>query len=336
MANKVAVFQDIVAELSALTNTSEALCSTFLKSFFALISERMADGVKVDKIGKFGIAGDKVVYVADKELAEFVNAAFDCFEPVALDEDFSDSETERALPMQPDSDFKQQEESSQTDSCCEQFEVNDVGEPQVDDAAQGDAVQEQEPEESEIEVEKEEELAENMDTEIVERTQRSRWKGCPFLGGFATGVAAIAIVASIFYYLGMLRFEQRKDLPEAAGKATNEVVANATPVVQNDSTSMMEQVQKEKEANAIQQEPQTFKVTETAYLSNISRKYYGHYAFWVYIYLENKDVIKDPDNLPVGIVLKIPAPEKYGIDKSNSESIKKAEIEALKIQQSFR
>ena len=62
MANKVAVFQDIVAELSALTNTSEALCSTFLKSFFALISERMADGVKVDKIGKFGIAGDKVVY----------------------------------------------------------------------------------------------------------------------------------------------------------------------------------------------------------------------------------------------------------------------------------
>ena len=146
MANKVAVFQDIVAELSALTNTSEALCSTFLRSFFALISERMADGVKVDKIGKFGIAGDKVVYVADKELAEFVNAAFDCFEPVALDEDFSDSETERALPMQPDSDFKQQEESSQADSCCEQFEVNDVGEPQVDDAAQGDAVQEQEPE----------------------------------------------------------------------------------------------------------------------------------------------------------------------------------------------
>ena len=30
-----------------------------------------------------------------------------------------------------------------------------------------------------------------------------------------------------------------------------------------------------------------YKVEKTSYLSNISRKYYGHYAFWVYIYMEN-------------------------------------------------
>ena len=76
---------------------------------------------------------------------------------------------------------------------------------------------------------------------------------------------------------------------------------------------------------------QTFKVTNTAYLSNISRKFYGHYAFWVYIYLDNKDIITDPDNLPVGAELRIPAPEKYGIDKNNPESIKRAEIKALEI-----
>ncbi len=85
----------------------------------------------------------------------------------------------------------------------------------------------------------------------------------------------------------------------------------------------------------VEEEPvgkeQTFTVTNTAYLSNISRKFYGHYAFWVYIYLENKDIISDPDNLPVGATLKIPAPEKYGIDKNSPESIKRAEIKALEL-----
>ena len=72
-------------------------------------------------------------------------------------------------------------------------------------------------------------------------------------------------------------------------------------------------------------------VEKTSYLSNISRKYYGHYAFWIYIYIENKDKIEDPDNLPVGIVLVIPSPEKYGIDKNDEGSIHKAEKLAVEM-----
>jgi len=38
----------------------------------------------------------------------------------------------------------------------------------------------------------------------------------------------------------------------------------------------------------------------------LSRKYYGPNALYVYIVEYNKDIIKDPDNVPVGTKLRIP------------------------------
>lgn len=56
----------------------------------------------------------------------------------------------------------------------------------------------------------------------------------------------------------------------------------------------------------------------------ISLKHYGHRSFWPYIYEENRDVIKNPNNVPIDTELIIPAPEKYGIDAKDSKSIEKA------------
>ena len=47
--------------------------------------------------------------------------------------------------------------------------------------------------------------------------------------------------------------------------------------------------------------------------------------------MENKAKIKNPDNLPIGLVLVIPSAEKYGIDKNNPESIYKAEKLAVEL-----
>lgn len=64
-------------------------------------------------------------------------------------------------------------------------------------------------------------------------------------------------------------------------------------------------------------------------LRKISLKYYGHKSFWPYIYEENKDVIKNPNSVPVGTKFVIPSPAKYGIDAKNEESLKKVkEIES--------
>ncbi len=59
-------------------------------------------------------------------------------------------------------------------------------------------------------------------------------------------------------------------------------------------------------------------------LRNISLKYYGHKSFCVYIYEENKDKIKNINNIPLGTKLTIPSPSKYGINPQDQASLDKA------------
>lgn len=66
-------------------------------------------------------------------------------------------------------------------------------------------------------------------------------------------------------------------------------------------------------------------------LRNIALEYYGHKSFWVYIYEENKDVIKNANNIALGTKLIIPAPSKYGIDPKNPASIEKAKQREAKL-----
>ncbi len=63
---------------------------------------------------------------------------------------------------------------------------------------------------------------------------------------------------------------------------------------------------------------------EGSRLTIFARKYYGSKHFWVYIYEANKDVIKNPDNVPVGTKIKIPKLDSKLIDLNNPENIAKA------------
>lgn len=68
-------------------------------------------------------------------------------------------------------------------------------------------------------------------------------------------------------------------------------------------------------------------------LTNISKKYYGHKDFWVYIYEANKDRIKNPDNISVGTSIRIPKIDPRLIDLGNPICLKKAkELHDLYIQ----
>lgn len=59
-------------------------------------------------------------------------------------------------------------------------------------------------------------------------------------------------------------------------------------------------------------------------LSRLALKKYGHKAFWVYIYEENRMCLKDPDNIPVGAVITLPAASKYQIDPTDTNSVNRA------------
>lgn len=60
-------------------------------------------------------------------------------------------------------------------------------------------------------------------------------------------------------------------------------------------------------------------------LTSMSRKYYnGGKDFWVYIYLYNKDVIRRPDDVPAGKVIKIPQLHPSMVNPSSHESVNAA------------
>ena len=66
------------------------------------------------------------------------------------------------------------------------------------------------------------------------------------------------------------------------------------------------------------------KIEPGSRLTLISLKYYGSKLFWVYLYEYNRAVITDPNNVPIGTVIEVPAPEMYGIDRRDRSSIEKA------------
>ena len=358
MSNRVLVLQDIVKALSHETDTSEALCQSFVKELFAIVAEQLMDGesVTLKGVGRFDVDGGEVRFVADPDTAAAINSAFDCFEAIELADDFDGDEpvaedetpdaaeeesattadeaagTEDVADESPADGAEPEEKESQTDGL-EESEA-DSEEEKEEDTAEADADDEtvaEETAEEETEETAEEEAEETVEEEYDDEPQPKRG-GCRFAWGFLAGFVTAAVVAAVawFFLFGVVK----KPLSQPA------VIADDTAKVaaaDSDSTAAVEKPQEQSEEKTAEPEKeskkaeQTFKVTNTAYLSNISRKFYGHYAFWVYIYLDNKDIITDPDNLPVGAELRIPAPEKYGIDKNNPESIKRAEIKALEI-----
>ena len=71
-------------------------------------------------------------------------------------------------------------------------------------------------------------------------------------------------------------------------------------------------------------EPVYDTVTERQFLTKIAAKHYGNADFWVYIYEENRSIIKNPNTIAPGTKVVIPPASKYGIDKNNPESLRAA------------
>ncbi len=65
-------------------------------------------------------------------------------------------------------------------------------------------------------------------------------------------------------------------------------------------------------------------LTEGSRLAWLSKKYYGAKDFWVYIYEANKDILPDPNAIPVGTQIRIPRLPKDLIDTNNPESMNQA------------
>ena len=154
----------------------------------------------------------------------------------------------------------------------------------------------------------------------------------------------IAMAFCLFIYL--LSIQPELEMKEKASAAVEAVQPSPTPVVPAvpaqtiDETDTLQTTSIETQEEATSSVAPSEAVVSTASsqaeiiervrlrpgdrLSRLALKKYGNKAFWVYIYEENRAQLKDPDNIPVGAVITLPAASKYQINAGDTNSINRA------------
>ena len=324
---------------------------------FKIIPVEKRESIHVNTGERFVIPEHyKFSFLPDKELRELVNKPFSFFETTELREnvDFTDMDVVLDEP-----DIKETEDESIEEMIPEEKHLPE--EEPVVFSEEGSAVP---PEEDPVVFSEEEPAGqpedEGMDTlePVVDERSDSSGPDSPS-EEVETGPDAerkkprtkrIAVV-SMFVFLLMLFniglylnrtyfFEKEKEplridtvFPKGETVAT-EAVPDTTIVFANEDSSQtvgettVENPEVESEAvSPIRFPPKVFarvKMEPGSRLTLISLKYYGSKLFWVYLYEYNRAVITDPNNVPIGTVIEVPAPEMYGIDRRDRSSIEKA------------
>ena len=117
-----------------------------------------------------------------------------------------------------------------------------------------------------------------------------------------------------------LQAQVKKIEPHASKKE----VASHTQAEQKkeDSSKHKGNVVTDSQANV----PEEIEIGADQSLAAIAKRKYGHRAFWVYIYEENRERIHNPHNIPIGTRLSLPPAKKYNIDPNNTKSVEQALI----------
>ena len=330
---------------------------------FKIITVEKRESIHVNTGERFLIPEHyKFSFLPDRELKELVNKPFSFFETTELNEttDFSeldvseetevketeDESVEEVMPEEqildafPETESQssteiQESEADEKSSESQNLMPDEKGlSPEMEKQLPALAMPEQEiaPEtitpEPEQPVNEQELLPPNPPTTIPKSSVTRNWFIALFL--------LFLVVMNVFIYLNRHTFLQKKDIepvtveekqpvpvhmPDTAtvsvgnqdsiiGKSENEIPVAAQSA--SDTTTVKQTV--------IGQE----KIEPGTHLTLIAQKYYGKKIFWVYIYEYNKAIIKNPNDIPIGTTLEIPAPEIYGINPRDRVSLEKA------------
>ena len=319
---------------------------------FKIIPVEKRESIHVNTGERFVIPEHyKFSFLPDKELRELVNKPFSFFETTELREnvDFTDMDVVLDEP-----DIKETEDESIEEMIPEEKHLPE--EEPVVFSEEGSAVP---PEEDPVVFSEEEPAGqpedEGMDTlePVVDERSDSSGPDSPS-EEVETGPDAerkkprtkrIAVVSMFVFFLMLFNiglylnrayfFKKGKEplridtvFPKGETVAT-EAVPDTTIVFANEDSSQtvgettVENPEVEPEATS----PKVIarvKIEPGSRLTLISLKYYGSKLFWVYLYEYNRAVITDPNNVPIGTVIEVPAPEMYGIDRRDRSSIEKA------------
>ena len=325
MNNRLAI-QDLAGLLAEYTGKDKNSSERFLREFIAVVSEGVYTDklVKVKGLGTFKIipvekresihvnTGERFVipehykfsFLPDKELRELVNKPFSFFETtelrenvdftdmdVVLDEpDIKETEDESIEEMIPEEKHLPEEEpvvfSEEEPAGQPEDEGMDTLEPVVDERSDSSGP---------------DSPSEEVETGPDAERKKPRTKRIAVVSMFVF----LLMLFNIGLYLNRTYFFEKEKEPLRIDTVFPKGETVATEAV---SPKVIARV----------------KIEPGSRLTLISLKYYGSKLFWVYLYEYNRAVITDPNNVPIGTVIEVPAPEMYGIDRRDRSSIEKA------------
>lgn len=331
MEDKLTI-ENLAALLAAKMNMEQADADAFVCSFFALIEEGLKRDkyVKIKGLGTFKLITEadnegKVVFIPDAALKEAVNKPFSHFQPVELNEgvhfdDIDENESsevgEVVTPSEPEPDV-----------ASEQSDIANVAGPDAENVSLNVAPEAPEPCE-----EKEEIPTEN--TEGKQRRWFMSWYmfAAVLLAGVVIGVG---VMWGVFAGRSNDSVERSNDLTQYEEKPVSVAPVDSVDTEISDSIETAEEDNAEdtvgvhkkaidsiigvatddvSEIKYLSDEVvykisgtlDTVTIVKGSTLSKVAYKYFRNRKLWPYIVMYNKDVIDDPNNVPIGTTLRIP------------------------------
>ncbi len=294
---------EIAAHYKLSFTPEKSLKEAINRPFAHFESVILEDGVSfedVEKTEEAVIDDDNAEDTDDTDTTEEIKveneplAIYQAIEEIESEKE--ESKAERPTPVQEETEITSelQEESKEPEA-----ELNPDEEPR--ERITEESITQRE-EETQISPEKEAET--EVADALQERNRRKRRRRLITLGSFIfIIIAAFAVCALFFQEIAQYLTDgpadrEPKELVEKAGEPKKEntlipdsLAANKVDSVKSTTTQQEEKADINKPIGAA-----IIKRGDT--MRNIALEHYGHKSFWIYIYEENKDKIKNPNNVP--------------------------------------
>lgn len=361
--NNMVTLDTLASFLAKDCGLTEEFAHKFVSDFFATVESALMtdESVDVEGLGEFVLnESNKVVFRPAEVLAAAVNEPFDCFEPIELEENevylFTNeevnpiSESELLSENEPANSVDSEDTSAinsgvvndENDKTIDQEFVEDLHEESIEN--EENAVLEYVDQSVGISTEDNSNSdTQDDDTEFesdVKKSHKLRTFCFGMLCGLAIGAALTYLLLDKWYLSGVHPEAESKS--DAITIVADDATANDLSVqsdhyykdvLTEDVLSQSKQDIQMEDANEVKVIKDT--VRSGNYLAAMSRRHYGRFEFWVYIYEENASVLKNPDLIEPNTEVVIPPAEKYGIDASDPASVKRAVALAEEIYSRF-
>lgn len=166
-----------------------------------------------------------------------------------------------------------------------------------------------------------------------------------FAWGFASGIACMAVIGAIAYFIFIAKPYEHPQPPEVTTSndsllSDSALTGMATVEPVDTPTSTSKTLKDDKENDVAPTPPSDITkydtVTEECFLTTLAQKYYGNFNLWPIIYEENKDILGHPDKIRPGTKVAIPELSKYGINPKNRDDVKKVKAKGVEIYKKYK